>query len=157
MADDAEQAEGESITGNLAVCAFVERSHLFKGLAREDLGHLFQTGRLVRCRAGEVFMREGEPGGEMYLLMEGSVRVSTGGKQGEIELAQLKRGAVIGEVGVLTGRPRTATVTALESIALVGWSKADMDVILRKYPKVRKLLQAMVEGRVRTTIEKAQS
>ncbi len=150
-----EQPGGEGISGNLAVCAFVERSHLFKGLEQKDLETLYAVGRLIGFKAGEAIVREGEPGNSMFLIMTGAVKVVTSSGKAPVELARLKRGAFFGEVSLLTGRPRTATVIALDDVELITFGKQDMEPILRKYPRVRKLIQVVVEGRVRTTIEKS--
>ena len=99
--------------------------------------------------------KEGDAGNNLILIMAGHVRVSTVGKQGEVELAKLKRGGILGEVSLLTGRPRTATVTALDEVEAIVFENKGMEALLRNYPKMRKLIQAMVEGRVRTAIEKA--
>jgi len=146
---------GECVTGNLPVCAFIERSLLFKGLSKEDLDRLYQVGRLQRYQVGDLVFKEGEPGNHLILIMNGHVRVTTVGKQGEVELAKLKRGGILGEVSLLTGRPRTATVTALDEVEAIAIENQEMEALLRTYPKMRKLIQAMVEGRVRTAIEKA--
>jgi CRP/FNR family cyclic AMP-dependent transcriptional regulator len=155
MAPGEDKKSGESISGNLAVCAFIERSHLFKGLEKEDLKALYAAGKLVKFEAGAKVVREGDPGDEMYVIMTGSVRVITGPEMTPVELAQLKRGAFFGEVSVLTGRPRTATVVAIDDVELIAFGKLVLEPILRKYPRVRKLMQVVVEGRVRTAIEKS--
>jgi CRP-like cAMP-binding protein len=155
MGSSDEKQAGVCISGNLAVCAFIERSHLFKGLEKKDLESLYSTGRLLQYQAGEVIIREGDVGSEMFVVMTGTVRVVTGTKQAPVELAQLKRGAFFGEVSLLTGRPRTATVLAIDDVELVAFGKQDMEPILRKDPRVRKLMKVVVEGRVRTAIEKS--
>ncbi len=147
---------GEPISGNLPVCAFVSSSHLFKKVEENDLALVYGSGRLQKYATGQVIVREGDEGQEFFLLMSGTVKVVTAGKRGPVELAQLSRGAYFGEVSLLTGRPRTATVAALDEVEVISLLNSDMEGILRRYPKVRKLMQAVVEGRVRATIEKAQ-
>jgi CRP-like cAMP-binding protein len=124
-------------------------------LEKEDLTTLYEAGRLITFKAGEAIVREGDAGDEMFVIMTGAVRVVTGPPQAPVELAQLKRGAFFGEVSVLTGRPRTATVLAIEDVELIAFDKQALEPILRKYPRVRKLMQVVVEGRVRTAIEKS--
>lgn len=155
MSPGEEQKNGECISGNLAVCAFVERSHLFKGLEKDDLKALYQAGKLKCFKTEEVVVREGDAGNSMFLIMTGAVRVITGPEMTPVELAQLKRGAFFGEVSLLTGQPRTATVVAINDVELIAFEKQDMEPVLRKYPRVRKLMQVVVEGRVRTAIEKS--
>ena len=155
MTPGEEKKSGECISGNLAVCAFIERSHLFKGLEKEDLTTLYEAGKLITFKAGGAIIREGDAGDEMFVIMTGTVKVVTGLPRAPVELAQLKRGAFFGEVSVLTGRPRTATVLAVEDVELIAFDKQALEPILRKYPRVRKLMQVVVEGRVRTAIEKS--
>ena len=155
MAPGEDQKSGECISGNLAVCAFIERSHLFKGLEKEDLTRLYEAGRLLRFKASQAVVREGDPGIDMYIIMTGTVKVVSGLPKAPVELAQLKRGAFFGEVSVLTGRPRTATVLAIDDVELIAFDRQALEPILRKYPRVRKLMQVVVEGRVRTAIEKS--
>lgn len=147
MGSGEEQMNGESVSGNLAVCAFIERSHLFKGLEKEDLTALYEAGKLLSFKAEEVVVREGDAGSSMFLIMTGTVRVITGPEMTPVELAQLKRGAFFGEVSLLT--------VAVNDVELITFEKQDMEPILRKYPRVRKLMQVVVEGRVRTAIEKS--
>jgi len=156
MTDEQERESCESISGNLAVCAFISRSLIFKKLEKEDLDIIYKNAQLCKFSAGQVLMREGDPGKDVLLLMSGNIKVETNGKQGVIELAQLSRGAFFGEVSLLTGRPRTATVTAVDEVEVIAIKNADLEGILRRYPKVRKLMQTIVEGRVRTAIEKTQ-
>ncbi|MBW1871269.1 MAG: cyclic nucleotide-binding domain-containing protein [Deltaproteobacteria bacterium] len=156
MTDEQEKPASESISGNLAVCAFISRSLLFKKLAKEDLGIIYENSSLHKYSADQIIMHEGDPGKDVFLLMSGNVKVETEGKQGVIELAQLSRGAFFGEVSLLTGRPRTATVTAADAVEVIAIKNKDLEGILRRYPKVRKLMQTIVEGRVRTAIEKTQ-
>jgi len=144
------------ISGNLAACAFVERSHLLRKVERDDLEEVFAAARLRCFEPGATIIREGEPGDELFLVQDGEVKVVTNSLAGAVELARLSRGAFFGEVALLTGRPRTATVTAVSDVTVIAISNDAMEGILRRYPKVRKLLQAVVEARVKSTIEKTQ-
>jgi CRP/FNR family transcriptional regulator, cyclic AMP receptor protein len=155
MEASSETNAGTSISGNLAVCAFVSSSHLFKKLEKADLDTIYKSAILLKLGPGQVVIKEGAEGRDIFLLMKGNVKVETSTKQGLVELAQLSRGAFFGEVSLLTGRPRTATVTAMDSVEVIVINGDDMEGILRRYPKVRKLMQTVVEGRVRTALEKA--
>ncbi len=132
----------------------VARSALFRSLDEAGRVALLESGYVAFFRRGETMMREGEPGATMFLVLRGRVRVSTRGAEGTVELAELGRGACVGEVSVLTGRPRTATVEALEDVDAVAFERHRIERILQRYPKVRELLQRLVEGRARDTIEK---
>ena len=69
-------------------------------------------------------------------------------------LATLQRGAFFGEVAMLTGMPRTATVTALTDTSVVRFDKANIDTVLARDPGALRLLNTMIEGRARDTLEK---
>ena len=134
--------------------AIVTRSHLFKSL--DDVGRqrLLESGFVMRFDAGDVILREGDRGETMYLLMEGQVRIETSAPNGTLQLAELGRGACVGEVSVLTGSPRTATVTAITPVTAVTFARHRILRLLDENPKVRALLDTLVEARARDTVEK---
>ena len=129
-------------------------SHLFKSLDDEGLSRLLQGANSVSYRSGQFVVREGDPGEALYLIREGQVRVTTTREGHEVELAILGPGACIGEVALLTGQPRTATVVTLESCTMLCFHKNQIEEILQAYPKVRKLLESVVMGRAKSTIER---
>lgn len=63
------------------------------------------------CEAGEILFREGEPGETMYVLQEGSVRISKSVKGEEKTLAILGAGEFFGEMAILNAKPRSASAT----------------------------------------------
>jgi CRP-like cAMP-binding protein len=144
---------GDSVAGNLPACAFLKSFKLFRTLEDLDWPVLFEAARIVRCEANQLIIREGDKGDELFLIMSGSVQVLLQQAERRLDLAPLSRGAFFGEVGFLTGRPRTATVVAKTPVELVVLSRAGMDSLLKKHPRLRKLIQAVMEGRARATIE----
>jgi CRP-like cAMP-binding protein len=77
-----------------------ERSHLARGLRHEIFG------------PGEIILRAGDPGDSLYLIRTGEVVVKIGNNGLERELAHLKPGDFFGEMSLMTGEPRHATVVA---------------------------------------------
>jgi len=132
----------------------VAKSHLFKSLDDVTRKELLESAFVMQYDGGEMLLREGDPGDTMYLVMEGTVRVHTHSPQGEIQLAELGRGACIGEVSVLMGSPRTATVDAVTDVTCAVLARHRVQRILDANPKVRTLLEALVEGRARQTVER---
>ncbi len=115
---------------------------------------LLDNASKVMFEKDQVVVREGDPGEALYLIRRGQVRVFTTREGEEIPLAILGPGACFGEVALLSGRPRTATVVATEPCSMLCFPKALIDEILTAYPKVRKLLETVVLGRAKDTIEK---
>ena len=140
--------ERQALMGEMA--EIVAKSHLFKSLDEEGRRRVLTSGFVCSYPEGEVVIQEGDPGETMYLILNGTARVSTG----KVQLAELTRGACIGEVSVLTGGVRTATVTALSELDLVAFESHRIARVLADYPKVREVLESIVEGRARQTVEK---
>jgi general secretion pathway protein E len=89
-------------------------------------------------RAGEEIVREGSPGDAMYLLVSGRVGISTRSEElgTTFELARLGPGDHFGEMALLSGERRSATVTALEPTTVVTLSKTVFDRLLTQLPQV---------------------
>ena len=134
----------------------IASSHLFKTLDDGGRRELIECGYVVQFPAGELLMEQGsEESPAMYLILSGKVSVETsGGSRGSIRLAVLGRGACLGEVSVLSGGPRTATVLAMEDVKAVTFEAHRIRRVIDAHPKVRRLLEAMIEGRARDTVEK---
>jgi len=134
--------------------AAVTGSHLFKSLDEEGRARLLEGASLVSFGQGQVVVREGDPGEALYLIKAGKVDVNTTRDGQQLQLATLGPGACFGEVALLSGRPRTATVVASEQCTMLCFHQKQIDEILIAYPKVRKLLESIVLGRAKDTIEK---
>ncbi|MBI5514528.1 MAG: cyclic nucleotide-binding domain-containing protein [Deltaproteobacteria bacterium] len=133
----------------------VAGSHLFRSLSPEARKELVERANVQVFPAGRVILREREDGSDFYLVDQGWVEVTTSGPEDRaVTLCTLGRGGFFGEVSVLTGAPRTATVTALTDVVLVAFQKKDIDEVLTRDPKARRLLEAVVAGRARDALEK---
>ena len=86
----------------------------FKGLQPQELDRIAPLMRTVRVRAGDAVFREGDEGDRYYVIREGEAELTAGGRT----IASLGRGAGFGELALLLGRPRSATVTARTDLVL---------------------------------------
>src|SRR5690348_1173057 len=77
--------------------AIVLKSHLFKSLDLASRANLIESAFVMMYDAGDMILREGDPGDTMFLVMEGTVRIETGGASGNVHLAELGRGACVGK------------------------------------------------------------
>jgi CRP/FNR family cyclic AMP-dependent transcriptional regulator len=80
---------------------------------------------------GAVLFREGEPGGEMYVVQRGQVRISKRLGDGEKVLSTLGPGEFFGEMAVLSGRARSATATCVEDCRLLVVDGRTFEAMLR--------------------------
>lgn len=147
-----DEVEREALVRELE--EIVASSHLFKTLGAAGRERLINSGYVLSFAAGEVIIQQGDEGSAMYLVMSGRVRVETQGARGPVTLAELGRGACLGEVAVLTGGPRTATVIAIEPVQVCAFEKHRIERIVDDNPRVKQLLTAMIEGRARDAVEK---
>jgi CRP/FNR family cyclic AMP-dependent transcriptional regulator len=85
---------------------------LFADCSKTELRALAKTADEIDLREGTVMTREGRPGREFFVLIEGNARVTKKGKK----VADLSGGDWFGEIALLTDTPRTATVTAMSSV-----------------------------------------
>jgi len=134
--------------------AIVLGSHLFKSLDLAARVNLIESAFVMMYDEGEMILREGDPGDTMFLVMEGTVRIETGGSTGNVHLAELGRGACVGEVSVITGAKRTATVTAVTPVTVAMFARHRVQRVLDQSPKVRALLEQLIEGRENDTVAK---
>jgi CRP/FNR family cyclic AMP-dependent transcriptional regulator len=86
----------------------LKRAPLFADLSKEDLGELAKRTDDLDFTAGKVLCKEGESGGEFYVIMDGEAEVTRNGKT----VATLGEGEFFGEVSLVQDVPRNATVTA---------------------------------------------
>lgn len=109
---------------------------LFAGLRERDLRGLVTEVDLPHFRPGQVLMLEHFHGDQLHVIVDGEVEVTRHGEQ----LAVLGPGAVIGEVGMLTGADRNATVTCLTAVRTVTMEHAAFDRLVTAFPEVSKRL-----------------
>lgn len=83
---------------------------------------------------GDVIFREGEPGETMYLVMSGQVEVLAGADQAP--LAALGPGSFVGELALLLGEPRSATLRVVADTTLWSLNRPDLDVLLTEHPVI---------------------
>lgn len=81
---------------------------LFAGCSKGELRELAKSADELDIREGTVLTREGRPGREFFVLIDGTARVTKAGKK----IADLGAGDWFGEIALITSGPRTATVTA---------------------------------------------
>jgi MFS transporter/cyclic nucleotide-binding protein len=94
---------------------------IFRALPAPALEGLARSLEPVRLAAGEVLIREGEPGDRFYAVAGGRLQVTIGG----VPIATNLRGDGIGEIALLYGVPRTATVTAASPATVFALSRED--------------------------------
>lgn len=125
---------------DLDVNEMAKVSRLFEALDSAGRRKLLDLAGRRHVDAGEVICREGEPGGEFFVIASGAVRVACDSLDGEKEVARLTHGAFFGEMAALNGDHRSATCTALEPTELIVFPYAAAEQVLAEYPGAREVL-----------------
>jgi CRP-like cAMP-binding protein len=120
----------------------IRRIPLFAGCSRRELEAVSRVADELRFPAGRVLMQQGSTGRELIVLVEGEVNVERNGAA----IAVRRGGDFIGELALVTGRPRTATVTAATDLQTLVLTGHDFDRLLREVPSIAgKVLKAVAE------------
>ncbi len=107
--------------------ALLAKLPFFKGLEPQELDRILPRLAAVHVRAGDAVFREGDPGDRYYVIREGEAEVSAQGRA----VARLGPGAGFGELALLFGRPRSATVTALSDMTLAALGRNEFAWLVR--------------------------
>jgi len=99
-----------------------------------------------------IVVHEGEPGEALYIILEGSVKISSYSADGrEVVLSLLSKGSFFGEMALLDKQPRSATVTTMEDSRFAQVRRAELEPLLLKQPGIALKLLAEVVARLRRT------
>ena len=87
--------------------------------------------------AGSILMTEGDFATSMFAIVEGTVSVAVADRDGaDRHVAELKRGDVVGEMSLMTGARRSATVTATTEVVALEVTKFSLEAILTRAPEL---------------------
>jgi hypothetical protein len=128
-------------------------SPLFRDFSVDEMVAVIQGLKLLAFERGNVILREGSPGGSLYTLTSGRVRAfkrdQATGRQNQ--LGDLAEGAFFGEVSILTGQPRMASIVALTRCELLELDRPALDEITKAHPHVWDVLREFAEKRTAPT------
>jgi cAMP-dependent protein kinase regulator len=124
-------------------------SPLFGDFSADELAAVIHGLDLYSLAPGDLVVSQGEPGRSLFVVVSGTLKVWVREGEGRSRpVRSLGEGDFFGEVSLLTGRPRTATVTAATRADLLelGWSR--VEEIVRDHPRVADVLRAFCDERL---------
>jgi hypothetical protein len=137
-------AEQREATGRLDAIRHTELFAHLPAIEQQALaGHLIHAP----FAAGDTITRQGAVAHWLYLIIRGEAQVLVEGPTGRIPLATLRSGSVFGEMGMLTGEPRSATVVATTAVDCYRLDKAAFAQVLQARPELAREMSAIVEAR----------
>src|SRR6059058_2926392 len=117
---------------------FLKNVKLFAELSNDSLIKLGSCLKIGDFPPAEVIVREGAPGVSMYIIKSGLVEVRKKDPATGIDflVAQLSEDAAVGEMSLLTGKPRSATVTTVQPTVVFTLTRADFRNLLTQHPEI---------------------
>jgi cAMP-dependent protein kinase regulator len=132
----------------------LQASSLFSSFEREALVEILASTELRSFDEGDIIVTEGQTGSSLFLIVGGTVKVFTRTEDGSnVPLAELGVGDFFGEVSLLTGKPRTATITARTEVTAIELDRTNFDRIAEGHAEVRQVLEDFYERRAQDTVE----
>lgn len=117
-------------------------------LSRESFLAVGRTLSILRLKDGDVVMRQGEVGDSLFLVASGELRVFLERPEGPKEVARLFENTLFGEMALITGQPRTASVVVVGEADVVQVSKAALTAVMADVPAVREGLDRFSRERL---------
>jgi hypothetical protein len=130
-------------------------SPLFGDFSDDELLAVMRKLELQIYEPGDIIVSEGEPGASLFVLTTGVVKAfvrDPGGRS--VMVREMGEGAFFGEISILSGKPRTATVTCATSCELLELDRAALDEIAAVHPHVHQVLVDFYRQRAGSEAEK---
>jgi voltage-gated potassium channel len=129
--------------------AELRRIKLFSGLSDGDLDCVVALTRPLEVAAGTVLFWQGEPAKQFMIIEQGEARVAIDG----VEVARLAPGEFFGEIALLDGEPRVATVTAATAMRLHVATAGEFHMLLMSVPSLTRQILVSTAIRLRETLQ----
>jgi CRP/FNR family transcriptional regulator, cyclic AMP receptor protein len=144
--DEAEQARaGVTEPSHDARIRHLERVPLFSGLNEGELRRIAELSRIAEAPAGTIVTQIGEPGDSFFIIIDGAVAVRTPVGAG----SQLQPGDFFGEMSLLDGEPRSATIVATTPVRLLIVDRSHFWRLLDEAPDLVRRILTILSRRVR--------
>jgi type IV pilus assembly protein PilB len=129
---------------------FLQRIKLFSGLSILECSEVVKRMKRRDFPPNQIIVREGAPGNSMFFITAGQVEVRKKDSVTGIDflLTEMGPGQNFGEMSLLTGKPRTATVTAVQPTTVAVLEQKDFQDLLMQYPKIGIALTTILAERV---------
>ena len=103
---------------------------------------------MLRLTDGQLVVRQGDAGDSLFLVAGGELRVFVNTPAGPKDVARLFENTLFGEMALITGQPRSASVAAVGEADVIGISKAALAVVMAKLPAIRTVLDRFSRERL---------
>ena len=138
----------DAVSQTIQILTFLKQNTLFKETPVDQLVHLVQIARIQKLPENAEFIKEGQTGDELFIIMEGEVSVSKKGK----EIARLGIGDCIGELSIIDKEPRSATVKTTRQSLLLSLKRNDFLLTVKSNPVIAINVMKVIADRLRSIL-----
>lgn len=131
----------------MTIAATLEKLPLFEGFGRERIEALASHAHIRSFPAGDSIVRQGDLDASMFVITAGRARVTFHAPGGSKEISVLGKDDVVGEISLLTGFARTASVTAIEPVSAIEIDKTSFTIVVGGHAELLERLASIVEQR----------
>lgn len=124
---------------------------LFDGFTTDGAKRLLKSGEVKEYAADEVLIKEGDKADFVVLLLTGGLEVFVKRSTSDVVLTETKPGTITGELAVLCGIPRSASVRAQEPSTVLKWSEDAFRTLLLRDPHLSQRIFSQI---LRTLVDK---
>ena len=130
---------------------------IFASLGEKEMDTLLQATTMKKMKPKDVLCRKGDPGNQLYGILSGSLKVTATGADGkEVMFGLMGAGEIIGEIALLDGEERSATVTAVKGTELLTLHRRELIPFLESHPRAAISLAGVLASRVRQLSDRAE-
>jgi signal transduction histidine kinase len=130
---------------------FLRQIPLFAELSSEDLDRIYGLAKPLTIGEGEALVREGDEGDSLFVILGGEFEVTKRSPNGEVVLSRRGPGEMVGEMSLLAGEPRIATVRALRESRVLAVSRYAFQQLLTCSPSAGLSVLRMMAQRLKST------
>ncbi|RMH17325.1 MAG: hypothetical protein D6696_16045 [Acidobacteria bacterium] len=143
------------LSSDLSTLTGIANVPLFSHFDADELSAIIHGLKVYTYEAGEILFTEGESGASLIVLASGVVRVYVkNASGGNTEIRRLEQGSFFGEISLLTGEPRSATITAATACEVLVLDRPTVEAIIERHPKVRDTLRDIYRQRAGSAEER---
>ncbi len=141
----------DNYISDISIRNFLKLCTVFAPLAPQEIRNLLSSLHVKEYAPGEAIIREGESGDAFYILRSGSAEVIKESDGGRV-LNRLKAGDSFGELALLTGQARAATIITKESASVFRLEKSEFERIVAASPKFKDAIVSVASGYSRASL-----
>ena len=139
------QSSGEQSMLTIEKVSFLKGTNIFSQVPESVLASVAQIMKIIELPAHKQFINEGALAGEMFIIVEGAVRVQKNGKP----VTELKAGEVVGELAIFDPEPRSADVVTLMPTVLLQLEKGTLREVMADRPEISHGIIQTLSHRIR--------